>query len=240
MRKNRTMRLAALLLVLTLITSCFVGGTFAKYVTSGSAEDGARVAKFGVTVAAVDDDASAFASEYKKHDQSYVKGDNTVIASNTDLLVAPGTSSDDLDATLIFKVTGTPEVATRVNVAFEGTDVYYGDYHPVKFTLHVLDNNAAIADPANADWTNAKKITGTLAEIDAAIATNMETFDTEPNETLDALYKITWAWDFYKDEATDVLDTKLGDLAAGLDVADGKDYSTELSYSVAVSVTQID
>ena len=31
MKKNRTMRVAALLLALTLMTSCFVGGTFAKY-----------------------------------------------------------------------------------------------------------------------------------------------------------------------------------------------------------------
>lgn len=49
MRKNRTMRAAALLLALTLITSCFVGGTFAKYTTSADVEDEARVAYWGFT-----------------------------------------------------------------------------------------------------------------------------------------------------------------------------------------------
>lgn len=47
MRKNKTMRAAALLLALTLITSCFVGGTFAKYTSSASASSQARVAYWG-------------------------------------------------------------------------------------------------------------------------------------------------------------------------------------------------
>ena len=37
--KNKTMRVAALLLALTLMTSCVVGGTFAKYGTGDEALD---------------------------------------------------------------------------------------------------------------------------------------------------------------------------------------------------------
>lgn len=44
MRKNRTMRVAALLLALTLITSCFVGGTMAKYTSASDAEATAEAA----------------------------------------------------------------------------------------------------------------------------------------------------------------------------------------------------
>ena len=51
-RKNHTLKLAGILLALVLVTSCFVGGTFAKYVTEGTGSDSARVAKFGVTVTA--------------------------------------------------------------------------------------------------------------------------------------------------------------------------------------------
>mgnify|MGYP002508629535 CR=1 FL=1 len=43
-------RFVAMLLVLVLMTSCFVGGTFAKYTTADSASDTARVAKWGITV----------------------------------------------------------------------------------------------------------------------------------------------------------------------------------------------
>ena len=40
MKKTGFMRAALLLLVLTLITSCFVGGTFAKYTTSATGDTG--------------------------------------------------------------------------------------------------------------------------------------------------------------------------------------------------------
>lgn len=51
-KTGKTMRVAGLLLALVLVTSCFVGGTFAKYVTSGTGTDSARVAKFGVEITA--------------------------------------------------------------------------------------------------------------------------------------------------------------------------------------------
>ena len=62
MKKNSTMRIAALLLVLTLMTSCFVGGTFAKYTTSGHISDTARVAKWGVTITT---SGSIFKNQYE-------------------------------------------------------------------------------------------------------------------------------------------------------------------------------
>ena len=48
MKKNRTMKVAALLLALTLMTSCFVGGTFARYVSTASLSDTVTVAKWDV------------------------------------------------------------------------------------------------------------------------------------------------------------------------------------------------
>lgn len=53
------MRVAGLLLALVLVTSCFVGGTFAKYVTSGHGNDSARAAKWGVVVNVEGDSAFA-------------------------------------------------------------------------------------------------------------------------------------------------------------------------------------
>ena len=51
-KKNVLMRSAGLLLALVLVTSCFVGSTFAKYTVSESGFDTARVAKFGVNIEA--------------------------------------------------------------------------------------------------------------------------------------------------------------------------------------------
>lgn len=50
MKKNRTLRVSALLLALTLITTCLVGGTFAKYTSSTTGSDTATVAKWSFKV----------------------------------------------------------------------------------------------------------------------------------------------------------------------------------------------
>ncbi len=133
MKKNWTMRVALLIVALTLITSCFVGGTFAKYVTGASYEDTARVAKFGVLLT-IDGD-SGFATKYATDDTTY-KGAYTVEA--TDKVVAPGTpaglktetsetevsqennraEATDENKALTFGISGTPEVAVRINIEF--------------------------------------------------------------------------------------------------------------------------
>ena len=52
MKKNKMMRLASAVLVCTLLTTSVISGTFAKYTSTSSASDNARVAKWGVTLAA--------------------------------------------------------------------------------------------------------------------------------------------------------------------------------------------
>ncbi|MBO7665909.1 MAG: hypothetical protein J6S70_00615 [Clostridia bacterium] len=132
MKKNWTMRVALLIVVLTLITSCFVGGTFAKYVTGASYEDTARVAKFGVLLSI---EGEGFATKYATDDTTYT-GAYTVEAE--DKVVAPGTpaglktetsetevsqennraEATDENKALTFGISGTPEVAVRINIEF--------------------------------------------------------------------------------------------------------------------------
>lgn len=50
MKKSKTMRAASFLLVLTLMTSCFVGSTFAKYTSTASGTATATVAKWSFEV----------------------------------------------------------------------------------------------------------------------------------------------------------------------------------------------
>ena len=107
-KKNVLMRSAGLLLVLVLVTSCFVGSTFAKYTVGGTGSDTARVAKFGVNVTA---NGTMFAREYATDDRS--AGTITKSVISTDKVVAPGTKGNMASMTL----TGTPEVAVRVSYA---------------------------------------------------------------------------------------------------------------------------
>ena len=52
MKRNKMMRIASVLLVAVLLSTCVISGTFAKYTTSNSATDSARVAKWGVIITA--------------------------------------------------------------------------------------------------------------------------------------------------------------------------------------------
>ena len=46
MLKNKYLKLAAILLILCMVTTCGISGTLAKYTTGGTATDSARVAKW--------------------------------------------------------------------------------------------------------------------------------------------------------------------------------------------------
>lgn len=243
-KKNWTLRAAVLMLALVLITSCFVGGTFAKYVTSGAGGDQARVAKFGVTVTAKDD--SMFKTTYATDDQQAkaAKISASVESTTKDNLVAPGTKSDDA---FIFSITGQPEVAVNVKIAV-GTqmDVFLKkgtypdlttaatndtfelkeDYYPVVYTLK---------------QDGEEKKTGTLAEVAAYL--NGISKDYKPNTDLSGefgTFTLSWKWAF---DGNDKADTLLGNLVAGTvsDIGDPMThYSTHIAFHVEATVTQID
>lgn len=123
MKKNKMMRLASVLLVLTLLSTSVISGTFAKYVTSADGSDSARVAKWGVTV---DISGSLFGEDYAAYEEDANKvetdGSNKIIASTSqsvhssanDNIVAPGTKSDK---GLTLSVSGQPEVASVLTYA---------------------------------------------------------------------------------------------------------------------------
>lgn len=131
MKKNKLMRLASGLLVLTLISTCAISGTYAKYVTDGSASDTARVANFGVVINA---GGLLYSNQYYAAQQNTPApstvtagtgaGTATVVLNGTEgNIVAPGTQSDQ---GLSFGVSGTPEVAVTVAADITAEDIYLG------------------------------------------------------------------------------------------------------------------
>lgn len=240
MKKNKMMRAAGALMVVTLLTTSLVSGTFAKYTTSGSATDSARVAKFGVTVVA---DGTLF-------DENYFATTNTPAGTTPDgekdgveqailtvessasgeKVVAPGTKND---TGLTLALSGKPEVdvqvAYTVNTAEE---IFLDDYYPVKFTLKKGTTELVKDGKLSAVKTELEKLN---VRYDAN--TVLSTTDN---------INLTWKWDFEDSSVTDVnkKDTALGDLAAGVTpnptLPADTDYSTNTSFAVSVSVTQID
>ena len=122
MRKNKMMRLASVLLVMTMLTTCAISGTFAKYVTQDSASDTARVAKWGVEVLA---SGNLFGTTYK--DETVAKDDASLTVQSFDKatdVVAPGTKNIE---GFTVQLTGQPEVdyKTTVNTA-SATEIKLG------------------------------------------------------------------------------------------------------------------
>lgn len=233
--KNRTMRVAALLLVLTLMTSCFVGGTFAKYTTAGVSQDQARVAKFGVVITG---DSDVFERQYYGVESGW-EAKLTVNADTENDLVAPGTSGLLADVT----ITGTPEVAVRVsnNATFNvenwlvdttknsvNDDGYNANtfYCPIVITVvdaagvtHTIDGTGYTGDEEGFE-------TAVLAAISDAKN------EYAPNTNLGTVHEIYVAWN-WSITGNDVYDTQLGDRAAANNAG-------TISISVTTTVEQVD
>lgn len=226
MKKNIMMRVASTLLIAVLLTTCAIAGTFAKYVTSESGSDTARVAKFGVEITA---NGQMFNDTYQGVEAGWTSK-NTVDGQGTKV-VAPGTSGEMVEMTL----TGTPEVAVRVSYEattfeLEGWMLSNGttEYCPIVFTI----NGATYGT----NDTTATNKSATVAELETAIKGAIAGYTKEyaPNTALtgvgpDAL-AISWAWAF---EGNDANDTDLGDKAAAGNAA-------TISITVKTTVTQID
>ena len=236
-KKNWTLRAAVLMLALVLITSCFVGGTFAKYVTGKSGTDSARVAKFGVTVTANGD---VFAKEYATDDQTVV---GTIAKSviSTDKVIAPGTKSngDFVAAT----VAGTPEVAVRVSYKLDAASLQLENwkdaddefYCPLVF--RVKNNNNGNTVISGMEFQTAEAMKAALVNAVAAYTKDYAPGTDLSGKAAETL-TISWEWPFETGAdgdkpANNVKDTFLGDEAAA-----GR--AATVSLTLATTVTQID
>lgn len=245
MKKNKMMRLASVLLVAVLMSTCAISGTFAKYVTTASGSNSARVAKFGVTVTAGGD---AFKNQYATNAANSFGYDGTfsVDSFNDEKVVAPGTSG----TVELFSVAGTPEVAVNVKAELTATSRIKlptkngyldqtgagenfnvdADYYPIKWTLK--KDGTAVTGAENVG----------LDAIVTALGTISKKYG--PNTNLGTelgSYTLEWKWEYGEEESisdTDKMDTYLGDVIAGT-VTDTTVVTTE-SFNFSITVTQID
>ena len=250
MKKNWTMKVAALMLALTMITACFVGSTFAKYVTRAEGQDEARVAKWGIIMTATGE--PGFKAEYASD-----SGFNglAVKSDNGNKVVAPGTRGDGVTVT----IQGTPEVAfalaldlsdtqdivlpageytdyTRYYMNDQGVWGYHdkirlaNDYHPIQYTLAI-----------NIPGIGSASKTGTLDEIVAALnnfahSDNL-TMQFPPLTEVAGSISLSWEWPF--EQGMDAADTYLGNVAAGV-VTEANNAVTDLVVDLTATATQID
>lgn len=130
MKKNKMMRIAAALLIVTLLSTCIISGTFAKYVAKADVDDSARVAKWGIKIETSGD---LFKDKYETDDEGYYTAGGKYSVESAydedgdgeiDKVVAPGTTSITDDGMgFTARLYGKPEVATRFQLKLNLEDI---------------------------------------------------------------------------------------------------------------------
>ncbi len=188
MKKNKMLRIASAVMMATLLSTCVISGTFAKYTTSYEAKDTARVAAWGVEITATGD---TFASAY----------DNVVAGSAELAVIAPGTEGNFV----AFTIAGTPEVAVSVTydatIEIKGWDIESSFYCPIVFTV----GNEEIKQ----DETNNTAEALAAAVVAAIEAYTQETIAAGAGLSTATAPSVKWAWAY---DGDDVKDTALGNL----------------------------
>ena len=200
MKKNLMIKVASLMLVLTLASTCMIGTTFAKYVTADQASDTARVAKWGITVAT---SGTLFGTDYEEYsaadtaDRITATSTSVSAFNGTDSIVAPGTKN-----TVGFQVAvkGDPEVKYNTTAAKVGTisDIVLKGGTNVAYGVMVkVPNNAAInVDTdftANKIYKSSDETTFTKVTAYAALGTGENFYRLIDTANVAAdYYPITW------------------------------------------------
>ena len=210
MKKNRTMKVAALLLALTLMTSCFVGGTFAKYTSSQNVTATATVAKWDVTIEgtqiAVTGEAPTISLDLA---ETWTDYDGTAEKHVTEKLLAPGTKGS-----FNFVITNNSEVEAEYSITLSENIANL----PAGFDEANFPVEYSLVGTAEAtDWT--KDITGLTIDGDLTFAEKENTIT------------VYWRWAFGATSSENAIDTALG--------IQGQTAAPEVTVTATIVVSQV-
>lgn len=219
----------SVLMVASLITTCMLSTTFAKYSTTGHGSDSARVAKWGVIIKT--DISSLFLDKYD------AKTQDDVISFDGIDVVAPGTEGA---VELVSKVSGTPEVAVEITNKAE-VDLSNWEVNGVYYCPLIFTVNGATA-PGSL-FASAEEFE-TWIESRVVSAAKQYPPLTDLSTAEETYVSISWVWPFEADDDNDASngifydynDTVLGNTSADNDVTN--DPTIELS--ITQTITQID
>ena len=112
MKKNRMMRVASALLVAVLLTTCCISGTFAKYTSSSTDSDTARVAKWAFEL-----EGAAMQNTFTFDLFTYTDPNVDVDGNGSEKVIAPGTTG-------VFEInlTNNSEVNAQYTITFTETN----------------------------------------------------------------------------------------------------------------------
>ncbi len=175
MKSNKMMRIASVLLVAVILSTCAISGTFAKYTSTATGSDTASVAKWDIKVEGTQIAVSPAATVSFDVFNTLKEADGTTAEANVSAtdgsLIAPGTGGS-----FELNVVNNSEVSAEYKVTYTQTN---NSNIPVEFTLTPNDANSWKSDIADLSMSDF-----------AAIAMTNGTAD----------ITIYWRWDFDGDD----------------------------------------
>lgn len=163
MKKNRAMRVAAMLLVLVMMTSCFVGGTFAKYTSDADVKATASVAKWSIDVEGTEIANATKQTVNVDLFTTLYEADGTT--TETDVagtsLIAPGTGgSFDLDVKNLSEVNAMYDIAFTIEntssipleFSTDGGNTWKSEIADVDVSKQKIDMGATVATTTTVMW----------------------------------------------------------------------------------------
>ena len=211
MKKNRMMRLASVLLIMTLLSTSVISGTFAKYVSSATGSDTARVAKWHIEV---EDNKLGVENATITFDLFKTINDTGNTAAESDVktgeIIAPGTAGS-----FELNIKNLSEVNAKYSVALtESND----NAVPLQYSVDGNTWNDSIAELTMTELT------------DKAIAM----------ETGTASHTVYWRWVFEgTTEGAHAGQTDAYDTALGVYARENTGYPV-VTIQATITVTQID
>lgn len=231
-KKKKMLLILSIVLMLTMVVG--MGAfTFAKYVTTQTADDQANTAQWGFVITA--DASDLFGTDYTLSgtgtSATVVETGNGVAvkATGTGNVVAPGTTGS-----MSFSINGKAEVLAKVSLEWTATkDIHLDAYYPVKWTI--TENGVPVCEDV--------KLSAALAALKSSVGVVSIAPGTEVNKT----YVLSWSWAF--DSGNNKSDTVLGLLAGGKTVEQinaiygagtvtAGNYNTSIDFGFTVTVEQ--
>ena len=138
MKKNKMMRIASVLLVAVLLSTCAISGTFAKYTTTFTSSDTAKIATWDITVEDGDETTKTFTFDILETIFDADTGDDAGATDNDVFAkrLAPGTKGS-------FTITVTNN--SEVNATYAAS-LSYADNLPITFTVTNPNGNLAMTN----------------------------------------------------------------------------------------------
>lgn len=211
MEKNKTMKMILITLLIAMIALVLVSGTYAKYTSSASGSDTARVAKWSFIVGGNDIVAeNTFTFDlFKTIKDTDGKDETDVVSANADRVIAPGTSGS-FDLVLENK----SETSAKYSVTYTVTNT---ESIPVQFSVN------------GTDWKdNIEELNISTSATDTKLDAN--------NGTKTITIQWRWAYENTKENAT----TEEKKATDEKDMTLGKVGTAKLIVQADVTATQID